>query len=100
MTLQLYECTKNITLYTLNCTVYRFTHTSLGYKDEGHCDKSSHLFCLKKKHTQTFRNFSGGPEIKTSPSSAGDASSIPGQRVKIPLVLGQKKHKHKIGAIL
>ena len=61
-------------------------------------------FLFKKKKNKTFRNFPGGPEIKTSPSNAGGAGSIPGQRVKIPLVLGPKKKnqktKHKIGAIL
>ena len=50
------------------------------------------------------RDFPGGPVIKASSSNAGGAGSIPGQRVKIPLVLGPKKKnqktKHKIGAIL
>ena len=30
------------------------------------------------------RDFSGGPAVRTSPSHAGDAGSIPGQGVKIP----------------
>ena len=59
------------------------------------------IYFLFKKE-KPFRNFPGGPEIKTSPSNTGGAGSIPGQRVKIPLVLGpkKKKKKHKIGAIL
>ena len=30
------------------------------------------------------RAFPGGPEVKNLPCNAGDASSIPGQRTKIP----------------
>ena len=36
---------------------------------------------------KSFRDFPGGPVVKTSPSSAGGAGLIPGQRAKIPHVL-------------
>ena len=38
------------------------------------------LFCLKG----VSRDFPGGPVVKTSPSNAGGAGSIPGQGAKIP----------------
>ena len=34
-------------------------------------------------------NFSSGPEVKNSPSDAGDVVSIPGQGTKIPHATGQ-----------
>ena len=37
--------------------------------------------------------------VKTSPSKAGDSSSIPGQGLKIPHALRQKQ-KHKTEAVL
>ena len=39
---------------------------------------------LKRK-----RNFPGGPVVKNLPSSAGDASLIPGQGTKIPHAVGE-----------
>ena len=36
------------------------------------------------------RDFAGGPVVKTLPSNAGAAVSIPGQEAKIPRVSGQK----------
>ena len=48
-----------------------------------------------------FRDFPGGPLVKTSPSSAQGAGLIPGQGAKIPHALGpKKKKKHKTEAIL
>ena len=41
----------------------------------------------------TFRDFSGGPVVKTSPSNAGGAGSIPGQRDRIPHA-SQPKHQN------
>ena len=38
-------------------------------------------------------NFSGGPVVKTSPSNAGRANSIPSQGDKIPHALSQKNLK-------
>ena len=35
------------------------------------------------------RDFPGGPVVKTLPSSAGDAVSIPGRGTKIPHAVGQ-----------
>ena len=40
------------------------------------------------------------PVVKTSPSNAGGASSIPGQRPKIPHDWQPKKSKRKAEAIL
>ena len=39
---------------------------------------------LKKKTNKTDGDFSGGPAVKISPSSAGGAGSIPGFGAKIP----------------
>ena len=39
------------------------------------------------------RDFPGSPVVKTSPSNAGGAGSIPGQGAKIPHATGPKKHK-------
>ena len=36
-----------------------------------------------------YRDFSGGPEIKSPPCSAGDAGWIPGQRTKVPHAMEQ-----------
>ena len=47
-----------------------------------------------------FWNFPGSPVVKTSPSSAGAAGLIPGQRAKIPHASGPKKPKQKTKAIL
>ena len=47
-------------------------------------------FILKKS-----RDFSGGPVVKTSPSNAGGAGSIPGQGAKIPHVLQPKNQSIK-----
>ena len=38
--------------------------------------------------------------VKTLPSNAGGAGSIPGQRVKIPHTLWPKTQKHKTEAML
>ena len=40
------------------------------------------------------RDFCGSPVVKTSPSRAGGASSIPGQEVKIPHASGPQNQKH------
>ena len=46
-------------------------------------------------------DFPGGPVVKTSPSNAGGAGSIPGRGAKIdPTCLAAKKPKHKTEAIL
>ena len=37
------------------------------------------------------RDFPGGPVVKTSPSNAGGAGSIPGQGAEIPTCLVTKK---------
>ena len=44
-------------------------------------------------------NFPGGSVVKTPPTNAGGAGSIPGQGAKIPL-LTDKNPKHKPEAIL
>ena len=41
-----------------------------------------------------------GPVVKTSPSSAGEVGSIPGQGARIPNVLQPKKPKHEKETIL
>ena len=43
---------------------------------------------------------SGGPVVKTAPSSPRAAGLIPGQRAKIPYASGPKKPKHKAETIL
>ena len=40
-------------------------------------------------------DFPGGPVVKTSPSNAGGAGSIPGQGAKIPHASQPKKKKKK-----
>ena len=48
---------------------------------------------LSMRRKKTFGDFPGGPLVKTLPSNAGDAGSIPGQGVKIHDVLAQNpKH--------
>ena len=42
-----------------------------------------------------FRDFPGIPVVKTLPSSAGGAGSIPGQRAKIPRALQPKNQNGK-----
>ena len=49
-----------------------------------------------------FRDFSGGPVVKTSPSNAGDAGLIPDEAAKIPHAsrtknqnIKQKQHCNK-----
>ena len=37
-----------------------------------------------------WRDFPGGPEVETSPSNAGGASSVPGWKAKIPCALWPK----------
>ena len=39
------------------------------------------------------RDFPGGPVVKTSPSNAGGAGSIPGQKLRSHMPCGQKKRK-------
>ena len=51
------------------------------------------LCVLTTKH----RDFPGGPLVKSSPSNAGGAGSIPGWGAK---TLGAKKSKHKMEAVL
>ena len=41
------------------------------------------------------RDFPGGPVVKSSPSSAGDARLIPGWKAKNPHALWLKKKKKK-----
>ena len=41
------------------------------------------------------RDFPGGPVVKTSPSNAGDAGSIPGRGARIPHVSGPKDQNIK-----
>ena len=45
-------------------------------------------------------DFPGCPVVKTLPSNAGGAGSIPGWGAKIPHASWPKKPKHKIEAIL
>ena len=45
-------------------------------------------------------DFPGSPVVKTSPSNAGGAGSIPGQGAKIPHASWPKNQKHKTEAIL
>ena len=47
-----------------------------------------------------FRDFPGGPVVKTLPSNAGGAGSVPGGGAKIHMPPGQKKLKHQGEAIL
>ena len=42
-----------------------------------------------------FRNFPGGPPVKTLPSNAGDTGLNPGWGAKIPAGLVAKNPKHK-----
>ena len=37
--------------------------------------------------SKQFTDFPGGPVVKTPPSNAGGAGSIPGQRAKVPHAL-------------
>ena len=46
------------------------------------------------------RDLPGSPVVKTSPSNAGSASSIPGQGAKMPHASQPKKPKHKTEAML
>ena len=52
------------------------------------------MFFLKSE-----RGFPGIPEVKTSPSNAGDVSLIPGRGAKIPHTLWPKKPEHNMEAI-
>ena len=49
--------------------------------------RSTTYFCSKKSYQPG--GFPGGPVVKNLPSSAGDASLIPGQGTKIPHAVGQ-----------
>ena len=42
-----------------------------------------------------FRDLPAGPVVKTSPSKAGGAGSIPGQGVRSHMSLSQKKKKYQ-----
>ena len=44
---------------------------------------------------KTLRDFPGGPVVKTSPSNAGGAGSIPGWGAKIPYASGPKNQNIK-----
>ena len=55
------------------------------------------IYCKSKIDTG---GFPGGPVVKTSPSSAGGAGSIPGWGTKIPHASQPKKQKCKTEAIL
>ena len=61
-----------------------------------------HILCISNKSVKleiitSFKNrdFPGGPVVKTSPSKAGDAGSVPDWGVKIPHASSPKKTKHK-----
>ena len=43
----------------------------------------------RKQYTKLRRDFPGGPVVKTPPSNAGDAGSIPGPGAKISHAAGQ-----------
>ena len=45
-------------------------------------------------------DFPQGPLVKTSPSNAGGAGSIPAWEAEIPPTLWPKKAKHKTEAVL
>ena len=45
---------------------------------------------------RSFKDFSGGPVGKTSPSNAGDVGSIPGWGAKITHALGPKPQNMKV----
>ena len=46
----------------------------------------AHRYCWSKEVPSS--DFSGGPVVKTSPSTAGGVGSIPGGRTKIPHAAG------------
>ena len=60
------------------------------------------MFCVRIR--STYRDFPGGPVVKSSPSNAGGAGSILSQGASIPHPCGQKtkqtKKPHKTEAIL
>ena len=60
---------------------YRFT-------EERRCDQVL-IFGVSEKEYSLEENFSGGPEVKSSPSNAGDVGSIPDRGTKIPHATGQ-----------
>ena len=45
-------------------------------------------------------DFPGSPVVKTSPSNAGGAGSIPGRGATIPHALWPENQKHKTAAML
>ena len=49
----------------------------------------------QRNTNQNYRDFPGSPMLKTSPSNAGGASSIPGQAAKIPHALRPKSQNIK-----
>ena len=51
-------------------------------------------------HCDPLEDFSGGPVVKTSPSSAGGVCGIPGQGPEIPYTTWPQKPKHETEAIL
>ena len=57
-------------------------------------------WCQTQKVRRRYRDLPGGPVVKTSPSSAGGAGSIPGRGARIPHASGPRKPKHKTEAIL
>ena len=72
------------------------------------CQVKMCLSCLARKYLNStykeregntqkclMRDYPGGPLIKTSPSKAGGASSIPDQKAKIPHASGPKSTKGK-----
>ena len=54
----------------------------------------------KKDFKDVPQDFPGGPVVKTSPSSAGGAGSIPGWGAELPHALWQKNQNIKTEAIL
>ena len=54
---------------------------------------------LSDPHTLKWRDFPGSPVVKTSPSNAGGAGSIPGGEDKVPNASRPKKPEYKTEAI-
>ena len=69
------------------------------YTAESLCCAGETITAVLTHYTPTqnksFRDFLGGPLVKTSPSSARGMGSIPGLEAKIPLALEPEKPKYK-----
>ena len=68
-----------------------------GPQGRGKCDKAHRAGRQKPnaKLEAAWRRFPGGPVVKTSPSRAGGAGSVPGQRAQIPHASRPKIRKIK-----